>query len=87
MTPDSHAPLVLEVMSRSLELPEEECRLARWRQTPQWDSFAFVEIIAELEERLGVTFAEADFDRIEGYHDLCTLIEAHLAADLRDNSE
>ncbi|MBU6147949.1 MAG: acyl carrier protein [Actinomycetales bacterium] len=65
---------VLAVMARCLDLSEAECRNARWGSTAQWDSFAFVEIIAEIEERFGVTFDEADFSQIADFRDLAALV-------------
>lgn len=66
--------LTLEVMSRCLDLSEDACRFARWRETEAWDSFAFVEIIAELEERLGITIDEGSINQVSDYSSLAAIV-------------
>ena len=66
--------VTLEVMSRCLDLSEETCRSAQWRETEAWDSFAFVEIIAELEERLGITIHEGLIDQVTDYRSLAAIV-------------
>ncbi len=66
--------IVLDVMMHSLELPEGACRAARWRDTPEWDSFAFVEIIAELEDRLDYVVSEADLEKVTDFPSLVSVV-------------
>lgn len=67
--------LTLEVMSRCLDLSVDSCKEARWRETEAWDSFAFVEIVAELEERLGISLSEADIENVSDYRDLVATLQ------------
>jgi acyl carrier protein len=67
--------LTLEVMSRCLDLSVDSCKEARWRETEAWDSFAFVEIVAELEERLGISLSEADIENVSDYRDLAATLQ------------
>ena len=64
--------IALEILSRSLNLPESECGGARLRHTPSWDSFAHVEIVVEIEERYDVRLTA---DQIEGVTSLQTLVD------------
>ena len=66
--------LTLEVMSRCLEMSVDSCKEARWRETESWDSFAFVEIVAELEERLGISLSEADIENVSDYQDIAAIL-------------
>ena len=62
----------LEILSRCLDLPEDQCKAARLRGTPSWDSFAHVEIVVEVEERYSVHLTT---EQIEGLNDFDTLVE------------
>lgn len=62
----------LEILSRCLSLPESECRVARLRGTPSWDSFAHVEVVVEVEERFGVHLTT---EQIEGVNNFDTLVD------------
>lgn len=66
--------VTLEVMSRCLDLSEDSCRSAQWRKTEAWDSFAFVEIIAELEERLGITIHEGSIETVTDFRSLAAIV-------------
>lgn len=65
----------VEIMERCLDLSEDECRAARWRQTTSWDSFAHVELIVEVEERYAVELTEIHLARLVDFEGLVGLLE------------
>ena len=68
--------LAVTILTRCLPLSAEECAVAHSGTTAEWDSFAHLEIVVEVEERFG---RQLTLDEIEGIVDaasLATLIDA-----------
>ena len=68
--------LAVTILSRCLQLPAEQCQSAHIDETTEWDSFAHLEIVVEVEERFG---RQLDLGEIEGITDatsLAALIDA-----------
>ena len=65
----------LDILSRCLERPTDSCRLAQLRLTPEWDSFAHVEIVVEVEELMNVELTRDQVEQLTGFESLVGLIE------------
>jgi acyl carrier protein len=59
-----------------LDLSEDECRTARLRSTSAWDSFAHVELVVEIEERLAIKLTTEQIEGIASYDTLVELLTA-----------
>ena len=66
--------LVLKVMVRSLELSPSECRQAKWRETREWDSFAFVEMIAEFEDAFDHEFDDVEIESMQDFSSMVAVL-------------
>lgn len=64
----------LDILSRCLDLPPESCRQAALRSTPEWDSFAHVEVIVEVEERTGAVLTQAQVNELTTFDSLVRLL-------------
>ena len=66
----------LEILSRCLGIPTEAGRTARLRVTPEWDSFAHVEIVVEVEERTCSNLTQEEVEQLTSYEVLVELLES-----------
>ena len=77
---DSRA-LAVTILSRCLQLPQEQCTSAHAQETPEWDSFAHLEIVVELEERFDCRLELPAIESIVDVASLASLIDALAARD------
>jgi len=66
----------LDILSRCLDLPPEGCRHAALRSTPEWDSFAHVEVVVEVEERTGAVLTQAQVNELTTFESLVSLLSS-----------
>ena len=66
----------IDILSRCLDLPPESCRQAALRSTPQWDSFAHVEVIVEVEERTGAVLTQEQVNELTTFDSLVRLLSS-----------
>jgi acyl carrier protein len=78
MSSASTAPeeIAKELLSRCLDLPVEDCEGAHLRRTPEWDSFAHVELVVEIEERYGLGLDQEQIDALTSYDSLVVLLRS-----------
>jgi acyl carrier protein len=64
----------LEILARCLDISSEACRDAKLRTTPEWDSFAHVEVVVEVEERTGIALTQEQVEQITSFDSLVRLL-------------
>jgi acyl carrier protein len=61
----------VEKFKETLEIEGRELSLAdKFREYPEWDSLAYLSVVAMLDEEFGVIVETADFKKLQTLHDL-----------------
>lgn len=81
----NEVPLALrDIFSRVLQIPTDEITLeASTKTTKNWDSLRHVELVVEVEEKFGVSFAATEVFELTTVKGFCEMLAKKRAGEVR----
>ncbi len=72
---------VIIILSKILEIEKEHVKNAKRGLSPEWDSMAWVSIIASLEEEFEIELSENDYEKVASFDLIVEIIKEKLHVD------
>ena len=66
---------VMIILTSILQIEQHKITLAKRGHTPEWDSMAWVNIIAALEDEFDVELNDDEYELVSSYELICELIK------------